>query len=173
MKLFASIAPAMMPSREMIDRTRRGLILTQARRWLGTRYDYSHTDPRWSDRHATPDVFDCSTFVCRVAMDALQHGPGFLAHSARWLLDNLVETENVEPGDVVGYGRPAILDDGAIGHQIVWHVMIYVGNGQVIGACDIARGVTIRAWEYEHDLAKRRWHLIAPPPFRTLVLRGD
>lgn len=157
----------------MIDRGRRALILTEARRWLGKGYDYTHANLQWRDLHAMPDVFDCSSFVCRVAMDALHQAPNVLVQSARWLIDHLVEVDSVEPGDVVGYGRPAIPEDGAVGHQLVWHVMIYAGTGQVIGACDIAGHVTLRPWEYERDFGKRRWHVIAPPPYRVLVVRGD
>ena len=116
-------------------------------------------------------MFTASTFVCRVAMEVLGYWPGQLAADARWLLDNLVEVQSPQPGDLVGYGRAAIGNERDT-RDVVWHVMIYRGVGNVIGACDIAGVVTHRPIEYEASWADRQWRLVELSPFRTLVERN-
>lgn len=103
-------------------------------------------------------------------MEALGLWPGELAADAGWLLDNLVEVESPEPGDLIGYGRAAVGDERDT-RDVVWHVMLYRGTATVIGACDIAGEVTVRPMEYAADLGDRQWRLIAAPPFRALALR--
>lgn len=125
----------------------------------------------WRDRTVTPKLFDCSTFVCRVAMEALGYASDLLAADAEWLLDHLFEVAAPAPGDVVGYGRAANAAEEAMGRAVVWHVMIYLGNGEVIGADNIAGKVVIRPIEYEAALGDRQWRFIDPPPFRMLQLR--
>jgi len=154
----------------VISRTQRQQLVRAAERWRGTRYDYAHSDDAWKNLHAKPVLFDCSTFVCRVAMEALGLWPGELAADAAWLLDNLVEVESPQPGDLVGYGRVAVGDE-RITRDVVWHVMLYRGTASVIGACDIAGEVTVRPMEYAADLGDRQWRLIETPPFRALTVR--
>jgi cell wall-associated NlpC family hydrolase len=141
-----------------------------AERWRGTRYDYTHSDDTWKNIHAKPARFDCSTFVCRIAMEALGLGLGELAADAAWLLDHFVEVESPQPGDLVGYGRAAVGEECDT-RDVVWHVMLYRGTGSVIGACDIAGEVMVRPMEYTADLGDRQWRLIETPPFRTLTVR--
>lgn len=151
------------------DAMTRSRIIAQARRWVGKTYDATHADTAWRDVTDEPAVFDCSSFVCRVAIEVFGYDPERLARSASWLLDNLPEVQSPKPGDLVGYGRAATPDDGALGHQSVWHVMLYLGSGQVIGACDVAGKVTIRPLIYEFELGRRQWSLTTPP-FRLLRL---
>lgn len=153
-----------------IDAATRSKIIVAARRWIGRKYDFSHADMAWRDLTVEPEVFDCSAFVCRVAMEAFGYTNDRVERSASWLLDNLCETKTVAPGDVVGYGREALRSDGALGHQIVWHVMLYIGSGHVIGACDITGRVAIRPMTYEDKLGPRRWQPVTPP-FRALKLK--
>lgn len=152
-----------------LDARKRRQILETARQWSGIPYDHSHGDVTWRD--PSPTMFDCSTFVCRVAVDALGYEPSTFAAGALWLLDNLVEVDEPRAGDIVGYGRAASGDEYLAGHDVVWHVMIYSGPGSVIGACDIAGEVTTRPIEYESGLGDRRWKLIDKPTFRALELR--
>ncbi len=154
-----------------LDSGKRTKILASARRWAGTPYDEGHGDPSWRDVRSTPSALDCSTFVCRVAIDALGCAPELLAPNAGWLLDNLVEVDTPALGDLVGYGRAADPAEYLSGHEVIWHVMMYLGIGHVIGACDIAREVTTRPIEYEPELGARQWKLVDEPAFRTLELR--
>lgn len=154
-----------------MDRRTRATILSAAKRLLGTPYDFGHDDPSWRDLRATPKSFDCSTFLCRIAMDALGVSVGRLIDSAGWLLDHLVEVRRPAPGDVVGYGRAGTTAEAAAGYDVLWHVMLYVGNGQVLGACDVAGQVVARPLDSEVSLGRRQWRLIAAPPFRLLQLK--
>jgi hypothetical protein len=56
------------------------------------------------------------------------------------------------------------------GDDLTWHVMIYYGCGQVIGACDLGGRVAVRDIEYGSEYGERQWHL-ATPPYRALQLR--
>lgn len=107
-------------------------------------------------------------------MEALGYAPTFLAANARWLADNLAPVDSPELGDVVSYWRPAIGGETQLGHDRVWHVMLYAGNGQVIGACDTKRAVVLRAIDYKPVLGPRRWRFVGDPPapFRRLEVRG-
>ena len=134
----------------------RQAILRAARAWLGIAYD-SRPDPAWDDLGHMPTSFDGATFVCRVAAEALKQPPEQLVPDARWLIDNLVEVGTPEPGDVVGYSRAAAGDCAASGTPWLWHVMIYEGNGMVIGACDARRAVVVRPIDYKPVLGPRRW----------------
>jgi hypothetical protein len=111
------------------------------------------------DLDSTPRLLDGAGFVCRVAVEALGLPPAMLQSRPSWLLDNLVEVDVPGPGDVVGYRDR---DDE--------HVMLYLGNGLVIGACNVAGSVTIRSIEYERDEHGNRWTLVDPPAFRVLDL---
>lgn len=154
-----------------LDAAKRMKVLARAQRWSFTAYDYSHSDPSWKDPGVVPSVFDCSTFICRVAIDALDYSPQLLGPSAAWLLDNLVKVDTPTPGDLVGYGRAPDPTEYSAGHDVIWHVMLYLGAGMVIGACDIAGEVTIRPLDYEAELGDRHWKLIDPPAFRVLEPR--
>lgn len=156
----------------MLTRNQRQQLVRAAERLRGTPYDNRHTDEAWRNLHAPPAAFDCSTFVCRVAMEALGFWPDQLVPSAAWLLDNLVEVASPQLGDLVGYGRAAIGNERAT-YDVVWHVMMYCGVGRVIGACDIAGAVTVRSMEYEPRLANRQWRAVEPTPFRALAIRGS
>jgi cell wall-associated NlpC family hydrolase len=149
-------------------------ILREARRWIGVRYDDGHTDTSWRARETSPTSFDCSTFVCRVAMEALGYGTTALAPDAGWLIEHLMPVSSPEPGDLVGYERAATPDEIGKGYDRVWHVMLYAGNGQVIGACDAKRAVVMRPIDYKPVLGPRQWRFVghSPAPFRRLELRG-
>ena len=151
----------------------RRAILGAARRWLGTSYDDERGDLDWKDLSATPNRLDCSTFVCRIAMEALGSSPDAFAPDAGWLIDNLVPVMTPELGDLVAYGRAAIGAEIAMGYDRVWHVMLYAGNGMVIGACDAKRAVVIRPIDYKSIAEARRWRLVGDPegPFRALEPR--
>lgn len=145
----------------------RQAILRAARAWLGTAYD-RRPDPAWGDLGNKPRSFDGATFVCRVAAEALKHPPEQLAPDARWLIDNLVEVGTPEPGDVIGYSRGAVGDEVAGGGARLWHVMLYDGNGMVIGACDARRAVVVRPVDYKPVLGPLRWRFEGA---RSLELR--
>ena len=151
----------------------RQAILRAARRRLEIPYDWTHGDVSWRNLSATPRALDCSSFVCRVAMEALGYTQDHLAPGAEWLIDNLIEVSSPELGDLVGYGRAATDDEFAVGHDEIWHVMIYVGNGDVIGACDIAGEVVVRPIDYEAAHGPRRWTRGEDPngPYRALEVR--
>jgi cell wall-associated NlpC family hydrolase len=150
-------------------------LLCEARRWLGTSYDDRGADPAWSDPSAVPDTFDCSTYVCRVAIDALGYPPTLLRPDAAWLIDNLVEVAAPELGDVVGYERAEISNDPRIGYDRTWHIMLYAGNGMVIGACDANRAVVIQPIDYQPIQGRRQRRLDAnrAVPFRQLAVRSN
>lgn len=131
-------------------------------------YDDVHDAQAWKDLAARPRALDCSTFVCRVAADARLFRPGLLAPDAGWLLDYFAEIPEPSVGDLVGYGRPARRHASERYRSVAWHVMIYAGNGDVIGACDIARRVIVRPMLYERSLGVRQWHLIEPSSYRAL-----
>ena len=137
----------------------RQAILRAARTWLGISYD-SRPDPAWDDLTHKPASFDGATFVCRVASEALEYPSEQLVPDARWLLDNLVEAATPEPGDVVGYSRAATGDKVAGARDRLCHVMLYNGNGMVIGACDARRSVVIRPFDYKPVLGPRRWRFV-------------
>ena len=140
----------------------RQAILQRAIRWIGTPYADAHTDSSWRDPTRIPRTFDCSSFVCRVAMDALGIAPDLLVARAGWLADHLASVTSPEIGDVVCYER------ASIGLDRAWHVMLYAGNGMVIGACDATQAVIIRAIDYK-PVRGHRWRLAAQP-FRCLEL---
>ena len=146
-----------------IDDHARGRILRAARKLRGRPYDHDRSDDTWQDITVEPATFTCSTFVCRVGMEALGHAPDFFAHEARWLLDELHVVDAPKPGDLVGYCRLPDHAERRRGHDLVWHVMIYLGNGDVIGDCDLAGEVTVRALEYEDHHGDWQWQLIMAP----------
>ena len=117
---------------------------------------FAHGDPSWRDRAGAPAALDCSTFVCRVVLDALEYPDDVFYPDPAWLLGHLCCVDTPIPGDLVGYRR-----------SDQRHVMLYLGSGLVIGACDIAGEVTIRPFEYESSLGDRQWKLVATP-FRLL-----
>lgn len=140
-------------------------ILEVARSWLSVPYDHDHLDASWQE--TVPAAFDCATFICRVAAEALGDAASTFQANSAWLLDNLVVSESPIPGDVVGYERVRPEARDAAEH----HLMLYAGSGRVIGACDIAGCVTIRSIDYEATLNERQWTLVEPPSFRVLELR--
>ena len=95
--------------------------------------------------------------MCRVAIEALTCSADLLVPDARWLLDHLVEIATPEPGDVVGYSRAAVGDEVTDALARLWHVMLYNGNGMVIGACDARRAVVVRPIDYKPVRGARRW----------------
>jgi len=153
-----------------MDQKIRSNILQAALRLRGVTYDDSHDGEPWKDLAARSTTLDCSAFVCRVAAEAGIYAPGALIADAAWLLDHLVEVASPSVGDIVGYGRAAIDESNERHHDVVWHVMIYAGNAQVVGACDLAGRVVVRPLEYEPEHGDRRWHLIEAPAFRALRL---
>lgn len=157
-----------------LTQTHRQRIVQVGRRYLGTPYDHGHTGSDWSDLSTSPRALDCSTFVCRVAIEVLGCQFDDVRPSAEWLIDNLRVIREPELGDVVGYGRALHEEDvmSLAGYDALWHVMIYAGNGMAIGACDIAGEVTLRPLDYEAKLGRRRWHFVELPsaPFRCLEL---
>jgi hypothetical protein len=86
----------------------------------------------------------------------------------RWLIDTLPATSLPQPGDIVCYQRLALPNEPA--HRGRWrnHVMLYLGNGNVIGACDIEGRVATRPVDYESSLGARQWQFIDPPSCRIL-----
>jgi hypothetical protein len=146
----------------------RSKIIEAAMRLREIPYDDAHDGQAWKDLAARPRALDCSAFVCRVAADAGLFRPGMLAPKAAWLLDYFVEIPSPSVGDLVGYGRPALCHTNARFRDVVWHVMISAGNGDVIGAYDIARRVVVRPMKYERELGSRQWRLIEPSSFRAL-----
>lgn len=161
------------PKPSELTNVQRRAVVDVAQRLVGIPYDHDHDGESWRDLRKRPAALDCSSFVCRVACEALQIPASALAPSAEWLLDSLPIAESPLPGDVVGYWRAALRAERVHGRSIVWHVMIYAGNGGVIGACNIAGTVTKRAIEYEPQLGPARWRLIdheiePAQPFRSL-----
>ena len=182
----------------MLDADARRRIVEAARRLCGVPYDAGHRNKSWRNLAARPTALDCSGLVCRVACEALGHSVGTLAQDAEWLLDHLVIVDQPEMGDLVGYYRDVTKEDGVgdyrwpNGADLVaanfgddekppplWHVMIFVGSGTVVGACDLADAVTERALLYDTESRwdVRRWRLIAAPvvpsaPYRRLQLRS-
>lgn len=144
----------------------RSKIIEAAMQLRDVLYDGAHDPDAWRDLSRRPRALDGSTFVCRVAADAGLFRPGLLAEDAGWLLDCLAEVPSPSVGDVVGYGRRALPREPY--RDLVWHVMLYAGNGMVVGACDVAGRVVQRPLEYEPELESRRWTLIAAPSFRAL-----
>jgi cell wall-associated NlpC family hydrolase len=134
---------------------------------LGVSYDI-RPDSAWDDLTRKPTSFDGATFVCRVAAETLGSQSDRLVPDARWLIDILVEATTPEPGDVVGYSRAATGDEVVGGQERLWHVMLYAGNGMVIGACDARRAVVVRPFDYKPVLGTRRWQFVG---VRTLQVR--
>jgi len=120
----------------VVTRSQRQQLVRVADKLRGTPYDDSHAADGWKNLHQKPTAFDCSTFVCRVAMEVL--GYDHLAADVGWHLDHLIEVDSPQPGDLVGYGRAAISGE-ATTRDVVWHVMFYAGVGAAIGACDTLR----------------------------------
>jgi cell wall-associated NlpC family hydrolase len=156
----------------MLSGDQRREILAAARGLLGVPYDHSHADTSWKNLSAKPRSLDCSTFVCRVAAEALRLD---LPASAASLIDQLAVVASPQPGDLVGYGRAGKRDERLAGYDALWHVMLYAGNGEVIGACDLAGAVVVRPIAYDESLGRRRWRFVldegdAPSPYRVLEL---
>jgi hypothetical protein len=141
----------------------RTAILNVARSWIDVPYDDSNADAGWNDIASRPASFDCATFVCRVAMDALGVSRDRLIADARWLIDRLPAVAAPMPGDLVCYERPGARNDRVV------HVMLYEGNGRVIGACDIQRRVVARAFDYKAVATSRRWRLLDGAPYREFT----
>jgi cell wall-associated NlpC family hydrolase len=76
---------------------------------------------------AGPDSYDCSGLT----MAAWQRGGVSLPHSSRaqWSATTRVAITDIQPGDLLFYGRP------------IHHVGIYVGGGQMIAAPQTGRNV--------------------------------
>jgi len=136
-----------------------------------------HSDDSWKNLRARPTALDCSQLVCRVACGALGYEVGTLAADAGWLLDNLAHVDGtLTPGDVVGYYRKATEAERLTAGPLVWHLMIFVGNSTVVGACDLADGVVERSIVYERRWGARRWWridkpVVPPEPYRRMELR--
>lgn len=155
-----------------ITSAQRRWLVDAARSYDGIRYDTGHGDLSWRSLDLNPTRFDCATFVCRVALEVIGHVPDLLAADARWLAENLVAVPSPQLGDVVGYRRRATGVESQMGHDVVWHVMLYLGNGSVIGACDVAGAVAIRPIDYEASLGSRQWKFARPSPFRMISVAG-
>lgn len=156
----------------MLSRPQRRQVLNVARSLLGIAYDDSHVDASWRDLERKPRALDCSTFVCRVALEALGLD---LPPAAATLIDQLAMVDSPQPGDLVAYWRGGNPVEMLGGYDVVFHVALYVGNGHVIGACDVARAVVQRAIGYEEALGPRRWQFVGdrvePSPYRRLERR--
>jgi hypothetical protein len=137
----------------------RRVLVSAAKALQGIRYDHTHRDETWKNLETRPRALDCSTFVCRLAYEALAIAPGILTASAEWLLDHLVPVEQPLPGDIVGYYREANVVERLRSGRLAWHVMLAVGAGEVIGACDLASRVVVRPMVYEGGRTDR-WRLI-------------
>lgn len=137
------------------------------------RLDAGASDAVTRDVPDAPASLDGSTFVCRVAIEVLGTDPNAIIPEAGWLMDHLIAVEAPQIGDVVGYERPAIR--GASGRRYDWlhYVMLYAGNGTVIGVCETTGRVINRPIDYRPALGARRWRLVRDPPspFRQLRLR--
>jgi len=161
----------------MLDADARRRIVSAAWRLQGVPYDRTHGDVSWTRLRRRPASLDCSTFVVRVACEALGYDVGDLAADAGWLLDRLahVDGPTPSPGDVVGYCRKAATKAERLGGPLVWHVMIFVGRGAVVGACDLEGCVVARPIDYEPWRPRRWWRIeepvVPPAPFRRLELR--
>lgn len=147
---------------------KRSKIIEAAMRLREIPYDDAHDRQAWRDLTARPRALDGSAFVCRVVADAGLYRPGLLTPEATWLLDYFEEIPEPSVGDLVGYARLAPGRASARFRDVACQVMIYAGNGDVVGACDIARRVVVRRMEYERNLGSREWKLIEPSPFRAL-----
>jgi hypothetical protein len=137
----------------------RRIVVSAARTLQGVRYDHTHRDQTWKNLEMRPRALDCSTFVCRLAYQALAIAPGTLAADAEWLLDHLAPVESPLPGDIVGYYREANVRERLGSARLAWHVMLAVGGGEVVGACDLANRVVARPMVYDGDRTDR-WRLI-------------
>jgi len=135
--------------------TQRRAIVTTARRWVGTPYSNRYV-VGWHDLEQQPTAFDSATFVCRVAIEALDHVPRAYVPSATWLLLSLVAVDAPQLGDVVAV------------HHEAWHVMIYAGGGAVVGACELAGEVAIVPF----DRLRHRARFDGEPAYRALVLKA-
>jgi cell wall-associated NlpC family hydrolase len=160
----------------VLDADARRRIVATARQLLGVPYDRLHSDDSWKNLRARPSALDCSQLVCRVACAALGYEVGTLATDAGWLLDKLAHVDGTTaPGDVVGYCRKATEAERVTAGPLVWHVMIFIGNNTVLGACDLAGVVVERSIVYERRWGAQRWLRIAKPvippqPFRRMEL---
>jgi hypothetical protein len=112
---------------------------------------------------------DCASFVCWVAAAVLGHTCAALVADARWLIDALPTITFPLPGDIVCYQRRVLLNEAPHRGLQRNHVMMYVGNGQVVGACDVAGRIIARPLDYESNLGPRQWHIIDPPSCRALI----
>jgi hypothetical protein len=153
----------------VITRSQRQQLVRGAERWRGTSYDFAHSDNLGESPRDTDDV--------RLLHDRVPSRDGSPRVLARGVggrravvVNNLVEIPSPQPGDLVGCGRPAV-GDKRESYDVVWHVMLYAGNGCVLGACEVTGKVTTRSMEYERDLDARQWHLIEAPSFRALTLK--
>jgi len=163
----------------VLDLIARRRIVATALRLRGIPYDHSHGDHSWKKLSVRPSSLDCSAFVARVSCKALGYDVGTLAADAKWLMKNLANVEGDRPelGDIVGYCRNATpAEQQLVAGPLMRHVMIYVGNGVVVGACDIAGGVVSRPIAYEPRLGARCWIRVSTrhsplAPYRRLELR--
>jgi hypothetical protein len=149
-----------------LQAVQRWAIVHHARLLLGTPHSLK-SDDVWMDLVELPERLSSASFIVRVAADALGYRTRHLPADARWLIDNLAIVTIPEPGDLVGYSRPAIRNQS---DRREWHVMLYAGNASVIGPCDIAGNVVERALDYELKHGARRWSFAGDRPFRRLEL---
>jgi hypothetical protein len=98
-----------------VTATVRDRIITGARRWLGTPYD-------WSGEGLNGEGVDCSGLVIAAYREAGVPLSGRPIASQLGKMGSAVALDKAEPGDVVYFDRPGPTD----------HVGIYAGAGQMI-----------------------------------------
>ena len=117
---------------EMIYEEMRDRLLKRALSYLGASYEYGAK--RWDGKDIKdfPETFDCSSFVHALYLILGIEIPKRSIEQASF--GKLVTEENLKIGDLIffksdtGFYNPEYPDG-------VGHVMMYIGNNQVIGAC--------------------------------------
>lgn len=97
-----------------------GSIVETAKSYIGSKYVYGA---------AGPNSFDCSGFTSYIYK---QHGISINRTATGQYSNGIaVSKENLEPGDLVMFGKSGDID----------HVGIYIGGGQIVHAANPSRGV--------------------------------
>lgn len=141
----------------------RAQIVNLARKYSRPPVRYVEPTPEccWNIREDEPCALDCSSLVTRLSYVVLGSYFSTLGDpSARTWETKLVVIDKPRPADLVFYKRPGDPNDPAdCGRDVLYHVAVSDGAGNVIAACDVCDYVA----EHPEQCPHGRWTLLDRP----------